>query len=122
MSDYEVKDGHIVLNAMLFSQLTLFSMDDLATTSVYRHSLKQKGNAFIKELETFSKQILLDVWSVNHEDMYQIMDYQKEMVEKIVKLRPEDSAAISAFIDRFIENPDHVLDLLQIRIVDKVQS
>lgn len=103
---------HKTLNAILACQMAVFAMDELQGTPDYRHGIKQKGNAFLKEAEAYTSQQTPRVFGVQDDVMYQLMDYQKNFIRAVLKLRPEDMGVIGEIVVQYIENPEAVLQAL----------
>lgn len=109
-----IQPEHKTLNAILACQLAVFAMDELQGTPEYRHGIKQKGNAFLKEAEAYTTQQTPRVFGVEDEVMYQLMDYQKNFMKAVLKLRPEDMGVIAEITVRYIENPERVMQAMGI--------
>lgn len=103
---------HKTLNAILACQLAVFAMDELQGSAGYRHSIKQKGNAFLKEAEAYTTRHTPLVFGVQDDVMYKLMDYQKNFIRAVLKLRPEDMGAIAEITVRYIENPEQTMEAL----------
>lgn len=108
----------IFLTNVLAATLAMEGIEALQGTQVYRHELKSAGRTFLRQLELYSTGPLSAIWGNDDKGMYTIMEYQKQLLNKIALLKPEDAGVVSAMLDKYAENPEAVLKQLEIQLVD----
>ena len=97
MSRINEQEAIHCLNALLSSYETLEALERIKHTTLYRHGLKEKIKLSIKELEPFVNQ-LQAIWGFDDTTMYNLMEYNKNLLKQLVSVRPEEKAVISEFI------------------------
>lgn len=90
-------------------------LDKIQHTNLYKQSLKFKVNAALVELEKFIP--ILDPLFDKNEDISQaLIQYKKELIQKIVELRPDDQSLLNAVLDEFFRAPELTAHRLGIAI------
>lgn len=107
-----------VLNAILVGYEHLECLDAIEQTTYYRHSLKQKVNAVVKELEK-STEALSEVMGVDDVALFNIMENKKELMSKIAHLRPELKSGLNELLNQYFNQPELTLHRLGIKIIDR---
>jgi len=109
---------HIYLTTLLSAALCLECLDELKGTTVYRQELKQTGNRFCLELEKLTSKDLGAIWGIDDEAMYELIRYQRKVIEQLQTLRPEDIGVVMELIRKYKEEPETMLQINQIALVD----
>lgn len=110
-----------ILNTAISAVNTIEGMDSLKGMSIYRQSLKQSGNRFLKELEAFTGEVVPLIWGIdNDESFYKLIDFDKQLNEKIITLLPEDKEIIIDFLERLKLDRDGVIKYLESDTPEKV--
>jgi len=111
------KKEHIYVTCLLSAWLTQELMDELKQTNAYRHELKKTGKMFARELEKITTDDIPLIWGIDDKAMYALLEYQKEVIQALSTMRPEDIGIVKEMIEMYKAHPRKVLNRLQIKIV-----
>lgn len=106
------------LNVILSSYETLEAMDALKHTSLYKHSLKQKLNGVVKELEPLANNLQY-IWGADDEAMYALMRHKKQLIKDISNIRPEKQAVIGIILNMVNEDMEGTMSKLGIAMKER---
>lgn len=113
--NFTQEESIMILNLILQMWSVLDSIDILSNSNLYRHRLKQTANFFTSELQQFLD--ALNIYDIDNEAFYKLMEEKKELILNVAKLRPENQAVINHIINKYHDNPEKVMQLLEIEIV-----
>jgi hypothetical protein len=91
-------------------------LDRICNTNYYRHKVKLLTRQLIPELSNFIKP-LDAMFEMNEESAVSSTDAQIELIKLIAAMRPDEKLAFTAVLQKFKENPDKVMELLEIQFV-----
>ena len=109
---------YIYLTTLLTSYLLMQCLDNLKGTPYYKQQLKLKTNTLYRELEDVMKRDMPEIFGVQDENLYLLMDYVKEGIQDMAIVRPEEIGIRNEIMAMFRETPEKVLDALNIGLVD----
>lgn len=108
-----------VLHATFSSLLTIEAMDQIRGCEFYRKKLKTNGESFLSSLESFTNKVVPDIWGVQDETLYNIMEFYKHLAQKLARIEPAFMGVVVEMLNRLIEKPEETAKLLGITMVEK---
>lgn len=61
------------------------------------------------------------IWGKDDDAMYALIDYQKQVIQQVARMRPEDIGVVNELIEMYNEDPVGLCAKLGIAIVDSDQ-
>ena len=79
-----MEEKHVkILKCMIFAQSFVEALDDFGGTSAFKHQLKNKGNAFVKEADKF----LNDIYQNGSTDssLINLIEGCQDAIDKVIE-------------------------------------
>lgn len=110
------------LTTLLSAELVIEAIEGLQDQpNLYRHKIKQFGQPFQRELMDMTSKHVQLIWGKDDAAMYALIDYQKQVIQQVARMRPEDIGVVKELIDIYNEDPEGLRTKLGIAIVDSDQ-
>ena len=103
------------LNLLLSAEYINECMDSLEGTNAYSRKLKNLSNSFRRELNKVADVGISEIWGIEDDIMYELMQQRKELLHTISISRPEMATIIIGMIDKFNQAPDAVINWLGLK-------
>jgi hypothetical protein len=107
-----------LLNYLITSYLLDACMWELKDTTVYRHKLKQALNTVWKELQPVIDRQLTLLDGTDDAAMYGLMEGMRDLTHELATVRPEQLVALMHIIRKFKENPESVMEQMEVKIIE----
>jgi len=113
--------SHLYLHAIMQCEGLLSLMDELKETKYYRHDLKNRINLLIPELEKVVAAELESLWSkiTDHKGITELFKDQENLMKEIICHYTNDFPILTEILKTFRENPEFVMNKLEINLVDR---
>jgi hypothetical protein len=119
---FELKrDLLVLLNVLMGSYFLDEALYELRHTTYYKQDVKQKANTLVKAITPIIERDLAMLHGADDEAMARLIENLRDTMGEIATLRLEHIAAFGEVTRRFKQDPDAVLDLLSIQIIESVQ-
>jgi len=107
--NFTKEESLLVLNMIVVKWELLTLLDELKHTAIYRHKIKMLVNQLLGELTSELSGGILDMWGVEDEALYELMETQKSIIQQISKLRPDLQFGLNELMKHFFNAPELVL-------------
>jgi hypothetical protein len=115
------QDLLVLLNVLMGSYFLDEAIYELRHTTYYKQDVKAKANSMAKAVTPIIERDLALLHGADDEAMAMLIENLRDTMGEIATLRLEHIAAYGEVLRRFKADPDSVLDLLGIQIVESVQ-
>lgn len=105
MTENEIR--YAVVKATFYSQLLLESLDEIAHTPVFRHSLKFKVKQAEKELELATNKLLDRMYGEDEEFLVNLQKHTDELMTRLCKLGIDELPLVNAILEEYEKDPDN---------------
>ncbi len=92
---------NIYVNTLLACHLLLSLNDELKHTDKYRQVLKARVNGLTDELTKVCNSDLSDLWGVEDNTLYEIMEKQEQIMKEVAKINSADYDEFLGYIKEF---------------------
>lgn len=110
----------LYLNVLLATNFIVACVDEMEGTPLYRHTLKKRAKAFVKELTAITEDDMNKIWGIDDPTMYEIMSSQEELFKIMARSRPETSMILVKMCEKFNQAPDAIINWLGLQ--DKLRK
>lgn len=111
--------GYNILHTTFSSLLAIEAMDQIKGCDFYRKKLKTNGESFLSSLESITGKIVPDIWGVQDDTMYNIMDYYKELAHILARIEPSFMGVVIEVLKRLRERPEETAAMMGITMIEK---
>lgn len=108
-------DAYRSINVYLCALATINAMDSIEGLAYYCMTVKRDGKQFIKSLEKVTERATKDLWGVDDPVLYDCMRNSEEIMQELAHVVPYDMGELLQVIKMFRENPERVMELLNIK-------
>ncbi len=123
MTDNRPNEHHTYLHALLVSILLMELMDNLAGTKYYKGLLKNRVNMLMPELKKIIEEdVTLLCRHVDNKQITSLMRDSDDFMKELALVHVHDYPIITGILSLFRENPEEVLEKLNINVFEKQTS
>ena len=113
MTDKEIR--YAVVKATFYAQLLLESLDEVATTPVFRHSLKFKVKQAERELEKETSRLLDRMYKADEEFLVNLQKHTEQLMSRLSKLGIDELPLVNAILEEYEKDSDNWKENLTIQ-------
>jgi len=96
-----------VVKATFYAQLLLESLDEVAHTPIFRHSLKFKVNQAEKELEKATNKLLDQMYGEDEEFLVNLQKHTDQLMTRLCKLGIDELPLVNAILEEYEKDADN---------------
>lgn len=107
--EFTKEESLLVLNMIVAKWGLLTLLDEFKNTRIYRHRTKMLANQLSDELTAQLSGGILDVWGLEDEALYSLMETQRSIIQQVARLSPDLHYGLNELMKQFFNAPELVL-------------
>jgi hypothetical protein len=115
------RDLLVLLNVLMGSYFLDEAIYELRHTTYYKQDVKAKANTLVRAITPIIERDLAMLHGADDVALVKLIENLRETFRQLAILRLEHIAAFGEVMKLFYQNPDMVLEALQIQIIESVQ-
>ena len=104
-----------IVKATFYAQLLLESLDEVSTTSVFKHALKYKVKQAEQELEKATNKLLDTMYGNDQEFLVNLQKHTDELITRLSELGIDELPLVNKILDEYQKDADHWKENLTIQ-------